>query len=76
MDSEITFKRVAGISALVAAPVATLGLVLASLAVDLKADFTLQDYITLGDRGAAYFRTTWMVSDAFGYAIRDCPVRC
>lgn len=73
MNSETTFKRIAGISAIVAAPVTVISLVLAFLAVEFNADFKPEDVITLGDQGATNFRTAWMISDALGYALLLTP---
>lgn len=73
MNSDSTFGRIAGISAIVAAPIAFLSLVLAFVAVEFNADFEPQDLITLGARGAAIFRTAWMVTDAFGFALLLTP---
>lgn len=73
MTSDRTFGRIAGISAIVAAPITVASLVLALLAVEFNADFNPEDLITLGARGAAIFRTAWMAADAFGFALLLTP---
>jgi hypothetical protein len=73
MNSDRTFGRIAGISAMVAAPIAVLSLVLAFLAVEFNADFNPGDLIALGTRGATIFRTAWMATDAFGFALLLTP---
>lgn len=73
MNSDSTFSRIAGVSAIVAAPIAVVSFVLAFLAVEFNAGFEPEDLITLGSRGAALFRTAWMVTDTFGFALLLTP---
>jgi hypothetical protein len=73
MNSDTTLRRIAGISAIVAAPVALSSMVLAFLAVEFNAEFQPEDLLTLGSRGARIFRTAWMITDAFGYSLLLTP---
>lgn len=75
MNNETRFRRIAAISAVVAAPVALASWALVIVAVegnpDLVSDFA--NLITLGANAAGYFHVAWTITDTFGYMLLLAP---
>lgn len=75
MNDQTSFRRIAAITAIFAAPVALSAFVLVALAVgsNSEAVSNLADVISLGATAAGYLHLAWAVADSFGYSLLLAP---
>lgn len=75
MNDQTLFKRIAAITAILAAPVALSAWALVALAIgpDTDAVSHMADVLVLGEPAAGYLHLAWAVSDTFGYSLLLAP---
>ncbi len=75
MNHQTTFRRVAAITTILAAPVALSAWLLVALAIGSNAEAmsNLADILVLGAPAAGYLHLAWAVSDTFGYSLLLAP---
>jgi hypothetical protein len=75
MNDQTTFKRIAAVSTILAAPVSLSSFVLIAVAVNFNfgSISDLSDVITLGASAAGPFHLAWAIADVFGYCLLLTP---
>ena len=75
MTNQVSFRRIAAVTAILSAPVALSAWVLVVLAIGSNSNAVsdLTDAITLGAPAAGYLHLAWAVSDTFGYSLLLAP---
>ena len=75
MTNQVSFRRIAAVTAILSAPVALSAWVLVVLAIGSNSNAVsdLADAITLGAPAAGYLHLAWAVSETFGYSLLLAP---